>query len=35
MNSTVRISGPCPCCNQTHQLDDCGDFIKKPMEDRK
>ena len=35
MNSTVRISEPCPCCNQTQHLDDCGDFIKKLVEDRK
>lgn len=28
-----KVEGLCPCCNKSHQLDDCGDFIKKSMEE--
>ena len=27
-----KVEGLCPCCNKSHHQDDCGDFIKKSME---
>ncbi|XP_028395685.1 uncharacterized protein LOC114519713 [Dendronephthya gigantea] len=34
-NPETKASERCPCCNKDHPLDDCTEFMKKSMENRK